>query len=132
MKSQEQLDATPDVKSGSDHESKEKGGADLHSTESNGEGIVIEETTHRGLKARHAQMIALGGTIGTRDTFNHILHIRTNTSQVLGSLLEVVQLLPKEDLYLSSLVIQSWLSVYWVLSQPLLKLLHIFLSVVAQ
>ena len=23
------------------------------------------ETTHRGLKSRHAQMIALGGTIGT-------------------------------------------------------------------
>jgi len=29
-----------------------------------GSGEVIEETTHRGLKARHAQMIALGGTIG--------------------------------------------------------------------
>ncbi|KAH8598699.1 proline transporter [Bisporella sp. PMI_857] len=26
---------------------------------------VVTETTHRGLKARHAQMIALGGTIGT-------------------------------------------------------------------
>ena len=26
--------------------------------------IVSEETTKRGLKARHAQMIALGGTIG--------------------------------------------------------------------
>lgn len=30
-----------------------------------GEVEVHEETTHRGLKARHAQMIALGGTIGT-------------------------------------------------------------------
>jgi amino acid transporter len=29
-----------------------------------GEGEIVE-TTHRGLKARHAQMIALGGTIGT-------------------------------------------------------------------
>jgi amino acid transporter len=29
-----------------------------------GEGEAIE-TTKRGLKARHAQMIALGGTIGT-------------------------------------------------------------------
>jgi L-asparagine transporter-like permease len=29
-----------------------------------GHGEIIEETTHRGLKARHAQMIALGGTIG--------------------------------------------------------------------
>ncbi|RDW71789.1 putative proline permease PrnB [Coleophoma crateriformis] len=28
-------------------------------------GEVVEETTKRGLKARHAQMIALGGTIGT-------------------------------------------------------------------
>ena len=26
--------------------------------------VVPEETTKRGLKARHAQMIALGGTIG--------------------------------------------------------------------
>ena len=26
--------------------------------------LVLEETTKRGLKARHAQMIALGGTIG--------------------------------------------------------------------
>lgn len=26
--------------------------------------LVPEETTKRGLKARHAQMIALGGTIG--------------------------------------------------------------------
>lgn len=25
----------------------------------------VRETTRRGLKARHAQMIALGGTIGT-------------------------------------------------------------------
>lgn len=31
-----------------------------------GHGLVEvrEEGTHRGLKARHAQMIALGGTIG--------------------------------------------------------------------
>lgn len=29
----------------------------------------IRETTKRGLKARHAQMIALGGTIGTGKFF---------------------------------------------------------------
>jgi len=70
MKSEEHLDATPDSKSMPGYESKEKGGADLHLTESNGVGVVVEETTHRGLKARHAQMIALGGTIGTHDTLN--------------------------------------------------------------
>jgi amino acid transporter len=42
---------------------------DVHASASDtemgrGDVEVHEETTHRGLKARHAQMIALGGTIG--------------------------------------------------------------------
>ena len=40
----------------------------IHQASSDGKvdhgDIVLEETTKRGLKARHAQMIALGGTIG--------------------------------------------------------------------
>lgn len=42
---------------------------DTGDTEYNGvdsaAGEIQYETTKRGLKARHAQMIALGGTIGT-------------------------------------------------------------------
>jgi amino acid transporter len=40
-------------------------GSDAELGEHNIEGhIELVETTKRGLKARHAQMIALGGTIG--------------------------------------------------------------------
>lgn len=49
------------------HSSNEKKAIDYSSTDvdvSAGQ-IEIRDTTHRGLKARHAQMIALGGTIGT-------------------------------------------------------------------
>jgi amino acid transporter len=35
-----------------------------------GDGEVQVETTKRGLKARHAQMIALGGTIGKSSKSN--------------------------------------------------------------
>lgn len=40
------------------------GSAEYENTNS-GLGEIQIETTRRGLKARHAQMIALGGTIGT-------------------------------------------------------------------
>lgn len=46
----------------------EKGDGIYHTTSGPVQGDVFDEsngTTHRGLKSRHAQMIALGGTIGT-------------------------------------------------------------------
>jgi len=132
MKSQENFDATPDVKSAPMYESKENGEVNLALTESNREGVVIEETTHRGLKARHAQMIALGGTIGARKTFKSCHQCRSNSPQVLVSLLEVELPLPKVDLYLSFLAIHSWLCVYWVSLLPLLRWLLTFQSVEAQ
>lgn len=52
--------------------------------------IVPVETTKRGLKARHAQMIALGGTIG-KLFLNHCGKL-ANSHQELVFLSEVVQL----------------------------------------
>ena len=52
-------------------EMKNSNGADVEKTQSNILGEVSQSpdlsgtTTKRGLKSRHAQMIALGGTIGT-------------------------------------------------------------------
>ena len=46
----------------------EKGDSLYHTTSGPVQGDVFDEsygTTHRGLKSRHAQMIALGGTVGT-------------------------------------------------------------------
>jgi hypothetical protein len=44
----------------------DKHGVQISSDPEFGHGDALpEETTKRGLKARHAQMIALGGTIGT-------------------------------------------------------------------
>lgn len=68
MKSGDQLDGSPEVKAAPAYEIGEKGGAELTSTDSHTDGVVVEETTQRGLKARHAQMIALGGTIGANFT----------------------------------------------------------------
>lgn len=61
MKSDDQVDASDDKS----NPMYEKGGLQTSSDAEFGHGDVVpEETTKRGLKARHAQMIALGGTIG--------------------------------------------------------------------
>lgn len=64
MKSDDQVDVSEDKSHGAPMY--EKDGVCTSSSDAEiGRGdIVPEETTKRGLKARHAQMIALGGTIG--------------------------------------------------------------------
>jgi len=58
MKSEENVNIADEKSSSPAYEK------DVNEETGNGE-IVTVETTHRGLKARHAQIIALGGTIGT-------------------------------------------------------------------
>ena len=61
MKSEDQVDVSEDKSS----PIYEKGELRESSSDAEiGHGEVVEESTKRGLKARHAQMIALGGTIG--------------------------------------------------------------------
>lgn len=59
----------------------EKDGAHASSSDTEiGHGdIVPEERTKRGLKARHAQMVALGGTIGTPFHQCYFEHIHSNS-----------------------------------------------------
>jgi hypothetical protein len=65
MKSDDQVNVSSEDKS-TMPPSYEKDGIHGSDTEEQRQGDVeLVETTHRGLKARHAQMIALGGTIGT-------------------------------------------------------------------
>jgi amino acid transporter len=63
MKSDDQVGVSEDKSHGPMYE---KDGLRTSSSDAEiGHGdLVPEETTKRGLKARHAQMIALGGTIG--------------------------------------------------------------------
>lgn len=87
--------------------------------------VVAVETTKRGLKARHAQMIALGGTIGKIPEF--FVEKDIDNIQVLACSWEVVEL-SIEVVHCSS----SWhtyCSPFWSCSlSPLSpKLLHICL-----
>jgi amino acid transporter len=61
MKSEDPVNTSDDKFSSAGYEKD----AQVTSDAEIGHGEVLIETTHRGLKARHAQMIALGGTIGT-------------------------------------------------------------------
>lgn len=85
--------------------------------------VVTVETTKRGLKARHAQMIALGGTIGKIPEFFD--RKDTDNTKVLVCSWEVVELSTEVVPYSSSWHIYFFLS--WSCSSSLLspKLLHI-------
>ena len=62
MKSDDPINGSEDKSSAPRYEKE----GEVHTSDTElGHGYVeTVETTHRGLKARHAQMIALGGTIG--------------------------------------------------------------------
>jgi hypothetical protein len=65
MKSDDQVDVSEDKSSSPTYDHNKGSDTDLADVEA-------VETTKRGLKARHAQMIALGGTIGGFSRFSEI------------------------------------------------------------
>jgi hypothetical protein len=71
MKSDDQVDVSED-KSSSPTYDHDKGSAPYVSSDTDLGDVEAVETTKRGLKARHAQMIALGGTIGGFSRFSEI------------------------------------------------------------
>jgi len=70
MKSDDQVDVSD--KSSSPTYDHDKGAAPYVSSDTDLGDVEAVETTKRGLKARHAQMIALGGTIGELSRFPEI------------------------------------------------------------
>jgi amino acid transporter len=64
MKADDQVDASEDRSYGAPTYEKDVARTPSSDAEVGHGELVPEETTKRGLKARHAQMIALGGTIG--------------------------------------------------------------------
>ena len=108
-----------------------KGGVTESSSDAeHGSGIghvEVIETTKRGLKARHAQMIALGGTIGK--IFPRLIERYVLTlPQALDYSLEVEGPLREVDLYSFSLPTVQLLSWFCLSSLQSLRLLLICLS----
>jgi amino acid transporter len=71
MKSDDQVDVSEDKYSSPTYRH-DKGAAPYVSSDTDLGDVEAVETTKRGLKARHAQMIALGGTIGELPRFPEI------------------------------------------------------------